>query len=114
MLHVNRLGEEVLRAELHGAHRRGHVALPRQEDHRGVALPHVLQHFHAVHAGEPEVEDDHFGAEPVEGRHAGLTAQLPGDLVPQPLEVVPDTAQNVDIIIDEQNGTCHGGHLWWD
>ena len=85
---------------------------PVEQDHRGVPLAQVLQHLHAVHARQAEVEDDHLGPEPVEGGQAGLAAQLPGDLVAEPLEVVPDAAQNVDIVIDEQDGAGHGGTSW--
>jgi hypothetical protein len=68
----------------------------------------MLQHLHAVHAGEPEVQDDHLGTQPVERRQPGLAAQLPGHLVGQPLEVVPDAAQHVDVVIDEEDGSAHG------
>ena len=108
VLHVHRLGEEILGAELHGPDRGGDVALAGQQDDGGVPLPEVLQYLHAVHPGQPEVEDDHLGAQPVEGGQTGLAAQLPGDLVAQALEVVPDAAQNVDVVIDEEDGSGHG------
>ena len=81
---------------------------PVEQDDGGVALAQVLQHLQAVHARQPEVEDDHLGPQPVEGGQAGLAAQLPGDLVAQALEVIPDAAQNVDIVVDEQDGSGHG------
>jgi hypothetical protein len=73
------------------------------------ALAQVLQHFQAVHSREPEVQDHHLGADPVESGEAGLAAQLPGDLIAEPLEVIPDAAQHVDIVIDEENGSGHAG-----
>jgi hypothetical protein len=63
----------------------------------------VFQHFHAVHTGEAQVQDDYLGAEPVKSGQPSLAAQLPGNLVSEALEVVTDTAQNVDVVIDEQN-----------
>ena len=81
VLHVDRLGEEVLGAELHGADGGGDVALAGQQDDGGVPLAQVLEHLQAVHAGEAEVEDDHLGPQAVEGGQARLAAQLPGDLV---------------------------------
>ena len=107
VLHVHRLGQEVLGAELHGPDRGGHVGLAGQENHRGIPLAQVFQHLHAVHAGQPQIQDDDLGPDPVERGQSGLAAQLPGDLVAEPLEVVPDAAQNVDIVIDEQDGGSH-------
>ena len=57
--------------------------------------------------GQPQIQNDHFGPEPVEGRQPGLPAQLPGHLVAEALEVVPDAAQNVDIVIDQQDRAGH-------
>ncbi len=74
---------------------------------RGVALPEVLQHLQAVHPGQAEVEHHHLRPESVEGGQAGLAAQLARDLVAQPLEIVPDAAQNVDIVVDQQNRSRH-------
>ena len=81
VLHVHRLGEEVLGAELHGADRGGDVALAGEEDDGGVPLAQVLEHLQAVHARQPEIQDDDFGPEAVEGGQPRLAAQLPGDLV---------------------------------
>ncbi len=107
MLHVHRLGQKILGTQLHGPHRGWHVGLTSQEDHRGVALPQVFQYLHAIHAGEPQIQDDDFGPQAVERGQAGLAAQLPGDLVAEPFEVVPDAAQNVDVVINEQDGAGH-------
>ena len=82
-----------------------------EQDDGGVPLPEALQHLHAVHAGQAEVEDDHLGPEPVEGGQAGLAAQLPGDLVAEPLEVVADAAQNIDVVVDEENRSGHASTL---
>ena len=114
VLHVHRLGQEVLGAELHGADRGGDVALAGEQDDGGVPLAQVLQHLHAVHARQPEIQDDDLGPQPVEGGQARLAAQLPGHLVAQALEVVPDAAQNVDIVIDEENGSGHAALPWED
>ena len=103
VLHVHRLGQEVLGAELHGAHRRGDVRLAREQDDGGVPLAQVLQHFQAIHPGKPEIQHDHLRPKPIEGGQACLPAQLPCDLIAQSLEIVSDTAQNVDIIVDQQN-----------
>ena len=78
-----------------------------EQDDRGVPLAQALQHLHAVHAGQAEIQDDHFGPQPVEGGQARLAAQLPGDLVAEPLEVVPDAAQHIDVVIDEKNRSGH-------
>ena len=80
----------------------GMSAVAGQQDDRGVPLAQVLQHLQAVHAGEPEIEDDHLRPQPVEGGQAGLAAQLAGDLVADPLEVVADAAQDIDVVIDKQ------------
>ena len=88
--HVDRLGEEILRAELHRADGGGNVAVAGEQNDGSVPLAQVLQNLHAVHAGESEVEDDDIGTHPVEGGQPGLAAQLPGDLVAQALEVVTD------------------------
>ena len=61
--------------------------------------------------GQAQVEDDHLGPQPVERGQAGLAAQLPGDLVAQALEIVPDAAQNVDIVVDEEDGSGHADYL---
>ena len=61
--------------------------------------------------GRREVEDDDLGPQPVERGQPGLAAQLPGDLVAEALEVVPDAAQNVDIVIDEEDGSGHADAL---
>jgi hypothetical protein len=111
VLHVDRLGEEVLGSELHRADGDGHVGLRGEQDDRGVPLPEAFQHLHAVDPGKEEVEDDHLGPEPVERGEPGLAAQLPGDLVAQPLEIVADTAQNIDVIIDEKYGSGHAVDL---
>ena len=107
VLHVHRLGEEVLGAELHGADRGGDVALAGEEDDGGVPLAQVLEHLQAVHPRQAQVEDDHLGPQAIERGQPRLAAQLPGDLVRQALEVVPDAAQNVDIVIDEEDGSGH-------
>jgi hypothetical protein len=100
VLHVDGLGEEVFGAELHRANRGGDVGLAGEEDDGGVALAEVLQHLHAVHPGEPEVEDHHLRAQAVEGGQPGLAAQLASDLVADPLEVVADAAQHVNVVVD--------------
>ena len=79
--HVHRLGQEVLGAELHGAHRGGDVAVAGEEDDRGVPVAQMLQHLHPVHAGKPEIQDDDVGMQPVVGGQPRLPAQLAGDLV---------------------------------
>jgi hypothetical protein len=107
VLHVHGLGEEVLRPELHGPDRSADVRFGGEEDDRGVPLAEALQHLHAVDPGKVEVEDDHFGPEPVEGGQARLATQLPGDLVAELLEVVADAAQHIDIVIDEENRYRH-------
>jgi hypothetical protein len=71
----------------------------------------MLQHFHAIHAGQAQVQNHHFRPEPVEGCQAGLTAQFTGHFVAEALEVVADTAQNVDIVIDKQDGAGHADTL---
>ncbi len=109
VLHVHRLGEEVLGAELHGADRGGDVALAGEENDGGVPLPQVLEDLQAVHPRQAQVQDHHLGPQAIERGQPRLAAQLPGDLVRQPLEVVPDAAQNVDIVIDEEDGSGH-----WD
>jgi hypothetical protein len=112
VLHVHRLGQEVFGAELHGADGGGDVGLPGEEDDGGVALAQALQHLHPVHAREPEVEDHHLGPDPVEGGQPGLAAQLTGDLVAQPLEVVADAAEDVNVVVDEEDGSGHAGASW--
>ena len=57
--------------------------------------------------GKRQIQDDHFGPQPVERGQARLAAQLPGDLVAEALEVVPDAAQNVDIVIDQEDRAGH-------
>jgi hypothetical protein len=83
------------------------VALAGEQDDGGVPLAEVLQDFQAVHPRQAQVQDDHLGTQPVEGGQPRLAAQLPGDLVAQALEVVADAAQNVDIVVDEEDGTGH-------
>jgi hypothetical protein len=107
VLHVHRLGEEVLGAELHGPDSGGDVRFGRKQDDRGVPLAEALQHLHAVDPGKVQVEDDHLGAEPVERGQARLAAQLPGDLVAELLEIVADAAEHIDVVIDEENRYGH-------
>jgi hypothetical protein len=67
----------------------------------------VFQNLHAVHTRERQIQDDDFGPDAVERSQARLAAQLSDHLIAQPFEVVPDAAQNVDIVIDEQDGGSH-------
>src|SRR2546422_4901492 len=41
----HRLGEERFRAEVHGAHRRLGISLPREQDDRAAARAQALQHL---------------------------------------------------------------------
>ena len=107
VLHVHRLGQEVLGAELHGPDGGRDVGLAGEQDDGRVPLPHALQHLHPIHSGQAEVEDHDLRPEPVEGGESGLAAQLPRDLVAEPLEVVPDAAQHVHIVVDEKHRTGH-------
>jgi hypothetical protein len=107
VLHVHRLGEEVLGAELHRPDRGGDVGLAREQDDGRIALPQALQHLHPVHPRQAKIEDHHLRPQPVEGGEPSLAAQLPGDLVAQPLEVVPDAAQYVNVVVDEKHRTGH-------
>jgi hypothetical protein len=61
----------------------------------------MLQNLHPVHTRQAQIQDHNFGTEPIERGETGLPAQLPGDLIAEALEVVPDAAQNIDIVIDQ-------------
>src|SRR3989442_15881936 len=55
-----------------------------------------------------EIQDHDFGPQPLERRHALLAGPLARHLVAQALEVVPDGAEHVAVVIDEQQGLSHG------
>src|SRR5918994_7691485 len=111
VLHVDWLGQEIFCAELHGPNCCRHVRLAGQQDHRRVPLAQMLQHLHAVHARQAQVQNHHLRPQPVEGCQTGLTAQLTGHFVPEAFEIVADTAQNVDIVINQQDGAGHADTL---
>jgi hypothetical protein len=92
VLHVDRLAQEIFRAELHGSNRGGNVGLAGEKNDGGVSLTKVLQDLHPVHPGQAEVEDHNFWSEPVKGGQSGFPAELPGYFIPQLLEVVPNAA----------------------
>src|SRR5438067_1426763 len=50
--HVDRLGEKILRAELHGAHGGLDVTLPRQQNDRGAISTQSLENHQAVRIGK--------------------------------------------------------------
>ncbi len=60
MLEVDRLGEEVVGAEVQGLHRLADAAVARDDDHRDgqVALLHFLEKVDAVQARQPQVRQD--------------------------------------------------------
>ena len=60
LVDVERLGDVVEGAELHGAHRRLHRLGRGQHDHlrHRAGGPHALEHFEAVEAGHQDVEQD--------------------------------------------------------
>src|SRR2546426_9690911 len=55
-----------------------------------------------------EIQDDDFGMQPLERRHALLAGPLARHLVAEALEVVPHGAEHVGVVIDEQQGLSHG------
>ena len=105
--HVHGLGQEVLGAELHGAHCGGDVAVAGEENDGGIPVAQMLQHLHPVHAGKPKIEDDDVGTEPVVRGQPRLPAQLAGNLVAQALEVVADAPQDIDIVVDQKYRIRH-------
>ena len=107
MRHVHRLGEEILGAELHRFHRGLDVALPGQQDHRRALTPQPLEHDEPVRVGEVQVEQHHVGAHAVERVHRLLAGAVPPHFVADALEVVPDGADHIGIIVDEQQRISH-------
>jgi hypothetical protein len=67
----------------------------------------MLQNLHPIHSRESQIEDDNFWSEAVKRSQSGLSAQLSGYLVAQTFEVVPNTAQNIHIVIDQQDRSSH-------
>src|SRR3989440_5445882 len=68
-----------------------------------------LEHLEAAHVGEVQVEDHHIGAQPLERRHAPLSRVLARHLVAEALEVVPDGAHHVGVVVHQEQGLSHGG-----
>jgi hypothetical protein len=60
VLHVDRFGEKVFGPQLHRSHRGRDIRLTRKQHHRGIPLPQVLQHLHAIHARKPQIQNDDF------------------------------------------------------
>src|SRR5439155_1606289 len=85
------------------------VPLTRQENDRRALRAQPLEHLEAAHVGEVQVEDHHVGAEPLERRHAPLSRVLARHLVAEALEVVPDGAYHIGVVVDQEQGLSHGG-----
>jgi hypothetical protein len=81
VLHVNRFGQEIFGAELHGSNGGGDISLAGEEDDRGIPLAEMFQHLHSIHARQAQIENDNFWSEAVECGQACLPAELPGYLV---------------------------------
>ena len=106
--HVHRLGEEILGAQLHRPDGGGEVGLAGQEDHAGVTLLEPFEDLEAVHSRQPQVEHHDLGLQPVVGRQSVLAAQLPRHLVAEVLEIASQGAEDIGIVIDQQDGISHG------
>ena len=109
MVQVDRLREEVLGPELHRAHGRLDVTLPREQDDGAAARAQPFQHVEPARIRQVEVEDHYLGPHPlelVEARLAGLRA---GDLEAEPVEVVAQRLAQVGVVVDQQDAVSHRG-----
>src|SRR5205807_1723985 len=97
MVHVYGLREEVLGPELHGAHRGLAVPLSGEEDDRAAPRLELLEHAQPPDVGKVRVEDYDVGTHAIERLEAGLAGGRARDLVPDPVQVVTEHAQQVGV-----------------
>ena len=108
MVHVYGLREEVLGPELHGAHRGLAVPLSGEEDDRAAPRLELLEHAQPPDVGKVRVEDYDVGTHAIERLEAGLAGGRARDLVPDPVQVVTEHAQQVGVVVDEEHAVSHG------
>ena len=111
LLDVERLLEEVESAQAHGAHRRRHVGVAGEKDHRhiGALLPQPVMDFRASNARHPDVEQHAAGAAGLPATHEILAGGIfLGDQADAG-EDFDQEAANLYVIIDDADGVCGGG-----
>ena len=111
MIHVHGLREEILRAELHGAHRSLDVSLAREQDDGPVLAAQALEDDEPAGVGEVQVENHDVGSHPPERLDACVAGRLAQHLVTEAFEIVPDRAQDACVVIHEQQRVSHAAIL---
>ena len=106
--HVDRLGEKILGAELHGADGGLDVALPGQQYDRGAVATQPLEYDQAVRIGKMQVEQNDVGPDALERVDRLPAGAFAPHLVADALEILADRAQHAWVVIDEQQRISHG------
>ena len=105
LLERQRLLDEVEGAHLDRAHGRLDVAVAGDDDHLRVDLPlaHARQRRQAIHAGQPDVEDDDVEGAPAQALEAGLAAVDRVDVVSLVAQHPAQRAADAGLVVNDQN-----------
>jgi hypothetical protein len=108
LVHAERLGDVVVGAGVEGVHL-GLLGVPgRQHDDRGRRpAAQALDHGHAVHVGQPEIEDHQVGRGTTGRGQPRRTVGGDGHLVPSGGEGDAQGPQQLPVVVDDQDA----GHV---
>ena len=113
LLERQRLLDEVVGAELDGAHRGLDVAVAGDHHDRGIHAPlaQALQRRQAVHARQPDVEHDDVVGRARHPVEAGFAAVDRVDRIALVAQHAAQRAAHAGFVVDDEDGRLHRGVL---